>query len=232
MGRRRLKWRQAAKYGHFSAWQEVCERPRHSKPHGGGRDGSQERIPEGWRAAEGREGPRSHRPERPRRQGRREGRGLHLPGALELSRRRSEEHRRRSEHGGPQGLDFTIPRRIINITGGTFAGERLSGRILPGGADWQIIRADGAADLDARYTLESATGALIQVRSQGLRHGPPEVLAALAAGQPVDPSRYYFRTVLRLETGSVELDWLNRVVAVARGARLPRAVQLNVFEVL
>jgi hypothetical protein len=123
-------------------------------------------------------------------------------------------------------------RRIINITGGTFAGERLSGRVLPGGADWQIIRADGAADLDARYTLESATGTLIQVHSQGLRHGPPEVLASLAAGQPVDPSRYYFRTALRFETGASELDWLNRVVAVARGARLPRAVQLNVYEVL
>ena len=123
-------------------------------------------------------------------------------------------------------------RRIINITGGTFTGERLSGRILPGGADWQIIRADGAADLDARYTLESTTGALIQVRSQGLRHGPPEVLARLAAGEPVDPARYYFRTALRFETSAAELDWLNRVIAVARGARLPRAVQLNAFEVL
>ena len=123
-------------------------------------------------------------------------------------------------------------RRIINIIGGTFAGERLSGRILPGGADWQIIRADGAADLDARYTLESTTGALIQVRSRGLRHGPTEVLTRLAAGEPVDPARYYFRTALRFETGDAELDWLNRVIAVARGARLPRAVQLNAFEVL
>jgi hypothetical protein len=123
-------------------------------------------------------------------------------------------------------------RRIINITGGSFAGERLSGRVLPGGGDWQIIRADGAADLDARYTLETDGGRLIQVRSQGLRHGPPEVLARLAAGEPVDPSRYYFRTVLRFETGAGELDWLNRVIAVARGVRLPRAVQLNAFEVL
>lgn len=123
-------------------------------------------------------------------------------------------------------------RRIINITGGSFAGERLSGRVLPGGGDWQIIRADGAADLDARYTLETDGGRLIQVRSQGLRHGPPEILARLAAGEPVDPSRYYFRTVLRFETGAGELDWLNRVIAVARGVRLPRAVQLNAFEVL
>ena len=123
-------------------------------------------------------------------------------------------------------------RRIINIMGGTFAGDRLSGRVLPGGADWQIIRADSAADLDARYTLETDSGRLIQVQSRGLRHGPPEVLARLAAGESVDPDRYYFRTVLRFETIAAELDWLNRVIAVARGARRPRAVQLNAFEVL
>jgi hypothetical protein len=123
-------------------------------------------------------------------------------------------------------------RRIINITGGSFTGERLRGRVLPGGADWQIVRADGAADLDARYTLQTDAGALIQVRSQGVRHGPPEILARLAAGEAVDPATYYFRTALRFETGAADLDWLNRVVAVARGARLPRAVQLSAFEVL
>jgi Protein of unknown function (DUF3237) len=123
-------------------------------------------------------------------------------------------------------------RRVINITGGTFKGDRLHGRVRPGGADWQLVRADGAADLDARYTLETATGALLQVRSQGLRHGPPEILARLAAGEAVDPARYYFRTVLRFETSATELDWLNRVIAVAHGARLPRAVQLNAFELL
>jgi hypothetical protein len=122
-------------------------------------------------------------------------------------------------------------RRVINITGGTFKGDRLHGRVRPGGADWQLVRADGAADLDARYTLETATGALLQVRSQGLRHGPPEILARLAAGE-ADPARYYFRTVLRFETSATELDWLNRVIAVAHGARLPRAVQLNAFELL
>jgi Protein of unknown function (DUF3237) len=123
-------------------------------------------------------------------------------------------------------------RRVINITGGTFKGDRLHGRVRPGGADWQLVRADGAADLDARYTLETATGALLQVRSQGLRHGPPEILARLAAGEAVDPARYYFRTVLRFETSATDLDWLNRVIAVAHGARLPRAVQLNAFELL
>lgn len=126
----------------------------------------------------------------------------------------------------PQGR-----RRIIGITGGRFAGERLSGRVLPGGADWQVIRADGVADLDARYTLETADGALIYVRNHGLRHGPPEVLRQLAAGEPVDPSRYYMRTTPLFETGDARYAWLNRIVCVASGARLPSAVQLDVFEV-
>jgi hypothetical protein len=99
-------------------------------------------------------------------------------------------------------------------------------------ADWQIVRADGVADLDARYTLEAAGGGLIQVRSQGLRHGPADVLARLAAGEPVDARTYYFRTALRFETGAADLDWLNRVIAIGIGARLPRAVELSVFEVL
>jgi len=123
-------------------------------------------------------------------------------------------------------------RRIINITGGSFAGERLSGRVLPGGGDWQIIRADGAADLDARYTPRDGQRAADPGPQPGPASRPARDPARLAAGEPVDPSRYYFRTVLRFETGAGELDWLNRVIAVARGVRLPRAVQLNAFEVL
>jgi len=123
-------------------------------------------------------------------------------------------------------------RRVIDILGGSFRGERLAGRIRPGGADWQIVRADGAVDLDARYTLETNDGALVHVRNQGLRHGPPDVIARLTAGEPVDPTTYYFRTVMRFETGAPALDWLNRVIAIARAARRPRAVELDVFEVL
>jgi hypothetical protein len=123
-------------------------------------------------------------------------------------------------------------RRVIDIRGGWFRGERLGGRIRPGGADWQAVGDDGAARLDARYTLEADGGMLVQVRSQGLRHGPPDVLARLAAGEAVDPGRYYFRTVLRFETGAPDLDWLNRIIAIAHGARLPSAVELHAFELL
>jgi hypothetical protein len=123
-------------------------------------------------------------------------------------------------------------RRVVNILGGWFRGEWLHGRVRAGGADWQTIGEDGAARLDARYTLETEGGLLVQVRSEGLRHGPADVLARLAAGEDVDPGRYYFRTVLRFETGAPGLDWLNRVIAIARGARLPRAVELHAFELL
>lgn len=122
-------------------------------------------------------------------------------------------------------------RRIIPITGGRFSGERLSGRVLPGGADWQVIRADGVADLDARYTLETSDGALIYVRNAGYRHGPAEVLKKLSAGESVDPALYYMRTTPRFETGDARYAWLNRIVCVATGARRPSAVELEVFEV-
>jgi hypothetical protein len=122
-------------------------------------------------------------------------------------------------------------RRIIHIVGGHFGG-RLSGRIVPGGADWQIVRPDGVADLEARYMLETNPGERVLVRSEGLRHGPPEVIAALARGEAVDPARYYFRTALRFETSAPALAWMNKLIAIGRGTREPRAVRLDVFEVL
>lgn len=122
-------------------------------------------------------------------------------------------------------------RRIIGILGGSVRGPRFNGRVLRGGADWQVIRADGAADIKARYTVESDAGGRVLVDSVGLRHGPPEVIARLARGEPVDPARYYFRTVMRFETGEPDLDWMNRILAIAHGTRLAQAVKLDVYEV-
>jgi hypothetical protein len=123
-------------------------------------------------------------------------------------------------------------RRVINILGGRVEGPRLAGTILPGGADWQIIRRDGVADIQARYTIETDAGAHILVDSEGLRHGPADVIARLGRGEPVDPSLYYFRTVMRFETAAPDLAWLNRILALARGAREANAVKLDVYEVL
>ena len=93
-------------------------------------------------------------------------------------------------------------------------------------------RTDGVADLDARYTLQTADGALIYVENRGYRHGPKEILERLAAGEPVDPALYYMRTTPRFETGDARYAWLNRMVCVATGARRPAAVELEVFKVL
>ena len=122
-------------------------------------------------------------------------------------------------------------RRIIGITGGTFSGARLSGKILPGGADWQLIRGDGTADLDARYTLETNDGALIYVSNRGYRHGAPEVIARLAKGEDVDPALYYMRTTPWFETSAPAYAWLNRIVCVGTGARRAAAVELDFYEV-
>ena len=122
-------------------------------------------------------------------------------------------------------------RRIIGITGGKFAGPRLSGRILPGGADWQVIRSDGVAYLDARYTLETSDGALIYVNNKGYRHGPKDVLERLARGEAVDPALYYMRATPWFETSAPAYAWLNRTICVATGARRAAAVELDFFEV-
>ncbi len=135
--------------------------------------------------------------------------------------------------GAPQELG-TAPlgnRRGVPITGGRFSGERLSGRVLAGGADWQLVRADGVTDLDARYTLETDDRALIYVRNTGYRHGPAEVMQRLAKGEAVDPSLYYMRTTPWFETGDNRYVWMNRIVCVATGARRAAAVELQVFEV-
>jgi len=129
--------------------------------------------------------------------------------------------------GGPLG-----ERRVVGITGGTFEGPRLKGAIVPGGADWQIVRADGVLDIDARYALRTDGGALIRVVSQGFRHGPPEVLAALGRGEDVPPEKYFFRTVMRFETGAAGLQWLNRTIAVASAERKARQVLLEAYQLL
>jgi Protein of unknown function (DUF3237) len=124
----------------------------------------------------------------------------------------------------------TGERRVVAITGGSFDDEQgWRGQVLPGGADWQLLRRDGVLEVDARYVLQDERGARVQVVSQGLRHGPPEVIAALARGEAVDPSQYYFRTAMRFETSAAGLQHLNAVIAVGIGAREARRVRLNVW---
>jgi hypothetical protein len=102
---------------------------------------------------------------------------------------------------------------------------------LPGGADWQVIRTDGTAELEARYTLETDDGALIYVLNRGIRSASKEVMGRLARGEKVHPREYYFRTTPVFETGAPKYQWLHRLVAVATGERLPDEVIITVYEV-
>ncbi|GAA3549416.1 DUF3237 domain-containing protein [Nonomuraea rosea] len=120
-------------------------------------------------------------------------------------------------------------RRVINIVGGTFDGPRLSGAVLPGGADWQIVHADGTISVDTRYTLRTHDDAHLYISTSGVRHGTPEVLARLAQGEAVDPSEYYFRLFCRFETGDERYLWLNRTLAVASAARTAAAVRYDAY---
>jgi len=122
-------------------------------------------------------------------------------------------------------------RRIVPILGGTFEGPAIRGTVLEGGADWQMVRADGVAELDARYTLQTDGGSLIYVQNTGLRHAPPDVMGKLLAGEAVDPSLVYFKTIPVFESSAPELEWLSRSVFVATGERYPSEVVLRVWKV-
>lgn len=123
-------------------------------------------------------------------------------------------------------------RSIAPITSGSFEGPRLRGKVLSGGGDWQLLRSDGVLELDLRVTLETDDGALIQMSSFGLRHGPPEVIAAIGRGETVDPSSYYFRTTIRFETGHAKYAFLNRLIAISSADRRPDGPIYTIHEVL
>jgi hypothetical protein len=123
-------------------------------------------------------------------------------------------------------------RRIVPITGGEFSGPDIRGKVLPGGADWQILRGDGVSELEARYTLQTDDGALINVRNLALRHGSPEVMAALAAGRAVAPGSYYFRGATFFETSTARYGSITNCIVICTGERQPTGVKLKFYKVL
>jgi Protein of unknown function (DUF3237) len=126
----------------------------------------------------------------------------------------------------PQGV-----RRIVPILGGDLTGPRLNGKVLPGGSDYQVWRNDGITEIHARYVIETTAGARVYVEASGLRRGPPEAMARLFRGEPVDQSLIYFRTVPRFETSDPDLAWLMRGIFLCAGARYPDRAVLRFFEV-
>jgi hypothetical protein len=134
----------------------------------------------------------------------------------------------------PQEMGTTAKgiRKIVPITGGSFAGPEINGTIISGGYDWQLIRTDGVAEIDARYLLKTDGGALIIIVNKGLRHGPADVMQRLAKGETVDPSLYYFRSIPFFEKSKKEYDWLTKNIFLASSVRDPDLVIIRVWKVL
>ena len=130
--------------------------------------------------------------------------------------------------GATPGYD----RRIGEIAGGRFEGEKLRGKILSGGSDWQSLRADGTTTLNVRLVMQTDDDALIGMTYLGMRHGPKEVLDRIGRGDKVSPTEYYMRATPYYETASEKYGWLNRIVSVAYGHRMAGGAIYQVFEVL
>jgi hypothetical protein len=134
------------------------------------------------------------------------------------------------EAGTVIGLNSRGKRRIIPITGGNATGK-ISGTVLPGGADFQIVVSETTADLDARYMIQLDTGENIFVQNHALRRGAAADIAKLVRGEPVAPEAIYFRCVPTFEVSSPALEWLTQSIFVGTGARYPDRVQLSIFRV-
>ena len=129
--------------------------------------------------------------------------------------------------GTPHGT-----RRIVHVKKGSFDGPKLKGQVLPGGADWLLVRPDGVREVDVRITLRTDDGQLIYMAYRGIIDIPAEVAQRMARGEAVAPAEYYFRTAPFFETGSEQYGWLNRLVAVGVGERTPTGVAYAVYAVL
>jgi hypothetical protein len=139
----------------------------------------------------------------------------------------------RVQVGSPQTVGQTLRglRRVIPILGGQVKGQGWDGRVLPGGADFQLIFNATSSELDARYVIELDGGDLIYVRNHALRSADPEVMARLLRGEPVPPDVVYFRCMPCLETASGTLGWVNDRLFMGTGVRHPDSVQMTFFSV-
>ena len=122
-------------------------------------------------------------------------------------------------------------RRIVPIEGGTVSGPLLNGTVTAGGADWQVIQADGFTELDTRYTIQTSDGDVVYVQNRGIRTAAPDVMQKLLAGQTVDPTLVYFRTQPTFETAAAGLQWLAKSLFVGVGERYPDEVVIRFFRV-
>ena len=129
---------------------------------------------------------------------------------------------------GPEGL-----RRFVAITGGTVSGPLFNGKVVPGSGDWQVVRADGVLNVEARYTLQSADGVLIACTNRGIRHAAPDIMAKLMRGEVAPNDSYYFRTSAQFEAPvDSPYEWMNRSMFTGKAEREPDTAIVHFFRIL
>ena len=125
-----------------------------------------------------------------------------------------------------------VRRRIDILGGGEVEGPRLEGIILPGGSDALLTRQDGSLTPDVRLVVKTVDEAIIFIQYRGVRHGPPETMARIAAGDDVSPNDYYLRNAPFFETGSKKYQWLNHILSIGVGRREPDRAVYDVYQIL
>ncbi len=131
-----------------------------------------------------------------------------------------------------QGVWDNQRHRIVPVAAGTVEGPRFSGKLLPGGADWQTLRvSDGVTKVFAKYSLRHEDGTIVSVTNTGVRRGPPDVMEKLAAGERVDPATYYFRASPVFSVQPGPHGWLEESTFVCVGKRWPDSVELDFYRV-
>jgi len=122
-------------------------------------------------------------------------------------------------------------RIIVPVTGGSFEGPRLKGKVLAGGGDWVLVRPDGVGELDVRLSLQTDDGALIYVTYRGYLTKILELIPRWGAGEHIPPEEYYFMCTPYFETSAAQYAWLQQVVAIGRGSFIQGGVSYQFFAV-
>jgi hypothetical protein len=123
-------------------------------------------------------------------------------------------------------------RLIAPVLGGRFEGPRLTGDVLPGGADWALYRGEDRMLVDVRLTLKTDDGALIYLTYQGVLRTTAENMVRFKKGETLPPAAFNLRTVTRFETGAAQYDWLNDMIGIGVGTQEAAGVVYQIFEVL
>jgi hypothetical protein len=127
----------------------------------------------------------------------------------------------------PQGNRLIAP-----VLGGRFDGPRLTGDVLPGGADWALYRGDDRMLVDVRLTLKTDDEALIYLTYQGALRTTAEDMVRFKMGETLSPEAFNLRTVTRFETGTPQYEWLNDMIGIGVGNQEAGGVIYHIFEVL